>query len=68
VPSSFESFKDGKELFVMDIVVEFSGGEGLRKKCNRLNFSVSIDNGENCCKCIIGGVSLHNKQSIRLPM
>jgi hypothetical protein len=40
----------------VDIIVEFGGGEGSRKKGNRMNFSVSIDNGKNYCKHIIGGV------------
>jgi hypothetical protein len=49
---SFKGFKDGKELLVMDIIIEFGGGESSRKECNRMNFSVSINNGENCCKLL----------------
>ena len=37
---NFESFENGKQFFVVDIVVEFGWGKGLRVKSNQMDFIV----------------------------
>ena len=38
--SNFEGFKNGKQFLVMDIVVEFGWGNGLRVKGNWMDFTI----------------------------
>lgn len=63
VPPCFESLENSKKLFVMHIVIELRTGEGPTVECNGMDITVVGDNGENCTKCIVGGISLNNELS-----
>jgi hypothetical protein len=58
-----------KELFVVDIIIQFGGGECSGMESDQMNLSVVWrDNGLDCCEGIIGGVSFEEDQSIWNPM
>ena len=68
VPPNLESFKDGKQFLVMCVVVQLRHSESARVKGNWMNFIIFINNGEDCSKSIVRGISFHNELSIRNPM
>ena len=63
-----ESFKNGKEFFVVGVVVQFGRGESMEVESNQMYFIGVVGDGENGTKCIVGGVSLNNDRMIRDPM
>jgi len=65
---NFESFKDGKQFLVICIVVQLCRSESARVKGNWVNFIININNGENCSKSIVQGISFHDELSIGNPM
>ena len=68
VPPNLESFKDGKQFLVMCVVVQLHCSESARVKGNWMNFIIFVNNGEDCSKSIVRGISFHNELSIRNPM
>ena len=68
VPSNFEGFKDGKQFLVMCVVVQLCRSESARVKGNWMNFIIFVNNGEDCSKSIVQGISFHNELSIGNPM
>jgi len=68
VPPNFESFKDGKQFLVMCVVVQLRHSESARVKGNWVNFIIFINNGEDCSKSIVRGISFHDELSIGNPM
>ena len=68
VSLNLESFKDGKQFLVMCVVVQLRCSESARVKGNWVNFIIFINNGEDCSKSIVQGISFHNELSIGNPM
>ena len=68
VPPNLESFKDGKQFLVMCVVVQLCHSESARVKGNWMNFIIFVNNGEDCSKSIVQGISFHDKLSIGNPM
>ena len=68
VPLYLESFKDGKQFLVMCVIVQLRRSECVRVKGNWMNFIIFINNGEDCSKSIVRGISFHNELSIRNPI
>ena len=68
VPPNLESFKDGKQFLVMYVVVQLRHSESARVKGNWMNFIIFVNNGEDCSKSIVQGISFHNELSIGNPM
>jgi len=65
---NLESFKDGKQFLVMCVVVQLCCSESARVKGNWVNFIIFVNNGEDCSKSIVRGISFHNELSIGNPM
>src|SRR5882724_3111845 len=65
---SFESFKNCKQLFVMDIVIEFRGRKCPGVECNRVQIAIGSRNGKDSGECIVRGISLNCNSSVRNPM
>jgi hypothetical protein len=63
-----EGFKNGKEFFVVGVVVQFGRGEGTGVESDRMYFIGVVGDGENGTESIVGGVSLNNDRTIRDPM
>ena len=61
---NLESFKDGKQFLVMCVVVQLRRSESARVKDNWVNFIIFINNGEDCSKSIVQGISFHDELSI----
>ena len=53
VSPNLESFKDGKQFFVMCIVIQLHCSKSTRVKNNWMNFIIFINNGEDCSKSIV---------------
>jgi len=68
VSPNLESFKDGKQFLVMCVVVQLCCSESAGVKGNWVNFIIFINNGEDCSKSIVRGISFHDELSIRNPM
>jgi len=68
VPPNFESFKDGKQFFVMYVVVQLCHSESARVKGNWVNFIIFINNREYCSESIVRDISFHDKLSIGNPI
>ena len=68
VPQNLESFKDGKQFLVMCVVVQLHCSKSARVKSNWMNFIIFVNNGEDCSKSIVQGISFHNELSIGNPM
>ena len=68
VSPNLEGFKDGKQFLVMCVVVQLRRSESARVKGNWVNFIIFINNGEDCSKSIVWGISFHNELSIGNPM
>jgi len=65
---NLESFKDDKQFLVMCIIVQLHCSESARVKGNWVNFIIFINNGEDCSKSIVQGISFHDELSIGNPM
>ena len=63
-----EGFENGQEFFVMGVVVEFSGVEGVGMKHDGMDFSIHGENQENCCQSVVGGIRLEDHFSIGYPL
>ena len=61
---NLESFKDGKQFLVMCVVVQLCYSESERVKDNWMNLIIFVNNGEDCSKSIVRGISFHDKLSI----
>ena len=66
---NFESFKNGKQFLVMDIIVEFGGCEGAGMESNGVDITVywgdcGEDGGEGVVQC----VCFDYEQRARYPM
>ena len=65
---NLEGFKDSKQFLVMCVIVQLRHSESARVKGNWMNFILFINNGEDCSKSIVQGISFHNELSIGNPM
>ena len=68
VSQNLESFEDGKQFLVMCIIVQLYCSKSARVKDNCMNFIIFVNNGEDCSKSIVQGISFHNELSIGNPM
>ncbi|KIK78553.1 hypothetical protein PAXRUDRAFT_163699, partial [Paxillus rubicundulus Ve08.2h10] len=59
---------DGKEFFVMGVIVEFRSGEGPGVECDRAEFDIRAADGKDASDGIVRGVSLNDDRGIRHPM
>ena len=64
VASDFESFKNGQEFFVIDIMIQLHGDESPGVKDNWVNFIIFIHNGKDGNKNIFRDICFYNKLSI----
>ena len=62
---NLESFKNGKQLFVMYVIVQLYYSKSARVKSNLMNFIFFINNGKDCSKSIVQSISFYDKLSIR---
>ena len=53
VSPNLESFKDGKQFFVICVIVQLHHSESVRVKGNWINFIIFVNNGEDCSKSIV---------------
>ena len=65
---NLEGFKDSKQFLVMYVIVQLHCSESARVKDKWINFILFVNNGEDCSKSIVQGISFHNELSIRNPM
>ena len=65
---NLKSFEDGKQFLVMCVIVQLCCSKSARVKDNWMNFIIFVNNGENCSKSIVRGISFHNELSIGNPM
>jgi len=65
---NLESFEDSKQFLVMCVIIQLHHSKSVRVKDNWMNFIIFINNGEDCSKSIVQGISFHNKLSIGNPM
>jgi len=68
VSPNLEGFKDGKQLLVMYVVIQLHYSKSMRVKGNWMNFIIFVNNGEDCSKSIVQGISFHDELSIGNPM
>jgi len=68
VSPNLESFEDGKQFLIMCVVVQLRHSESARVKGNWMNFIIFVNNGEDCSKSIVQGISFHNELSIGNPI
>ena len=68
VSPNLESFKDGKQFFVIYVVVQLCRSESARVKGNWMNFIIFVNNREDCSKSIVQDIGFHNELSIGNPM
>ncbi|KIK85508.1 hypothetical protein PAXRUDRAFT_152700, partial [Paxillus rubicundulus Ve08.2h10] len=61
-------FVDGKEFFVMGVIVEFRSGEGLGVEHDWAEFVIRAADGKDASNGIVGGVSLNNDRGVRHPV
>jgi len=64
VSPNLESFKDGKQFLVMCVIVQLCHSKSVRVKGNWMNFIIFVNNGEDCSKSIVQGISFHDELSI----
>ena len=58
----FEHFKNCKQFFVMEVIVELGQGKSLRVKGNRMNFAVSWRcGGKDSHEGIVRGIHFYDK-------
>ena len=55
----FEAFEDGKEFFVVGVIVALSIGEGAGVESDQVDFSIRSQGGDDTCKGVVGSVSLN---------
>jgi len=65
---NLESFEDGKQFLVMCVIVQLRHSKNTGVKGNWVNFIIFINNGEDCSKSIVRGISFHDELSIGNPM
>ena len=65
---NFKSFKNGKQFFVMCVVVQFCHSKNAGVKANQMDFIFFINNVKNCSKSIVQSISFHDELSIRNPI
>ena len=63
-----EGLKDGQQLLVMGIIVQFRGRQSPRIVSDGSELRIGTDNGQNASDSIVRGVGLDLKRSIRNPM
>ena len=63
-----KSFKNGKQILVMSVIVQFQSTEHVWVKSHRVDFSRICLNRKNSTKCIVRSISFHNNRSIRNSM
>ena len=68
VSPNLEGFKDGKQSFVIYVIIQLCHSKSARVKGNWMNSIISINNGEDCSESIVQGISFHDKLSIGNPM
>ena len=56
VAPRFQGADDGKEFAVIDIVIPFSGGEGLREVGAGMPVAIGVSLEENGARCVLRGV------------
>jgi len=64
VSPNFESFKNGKQFFVMCVIVQLCYSKSTGVKGNQMNFIFFINNGENYGESIVQSIGLHDELSI----
>ena len=63
-----ESLKDCEQFFVVGVIIEFWGTEGVGMESHRVDFTgISLD-GEDGTQSIIGGISFYYDRFIRDPV
>ena len=65
VSPNLESFKDGKQFFVICIVIQLHHSQSMRVKGNQMNFIFFVNNGKDCSESIVWSISFHDELSIR---
>ena len=65
---NLEGFKDSKQFLVMYVIVQLHCSESARVKDKWINFILFVNNGEDCSKSIVQGISFHNELSIKKPI
>src|ERR1700746_139495 len=63
-----ESLKDGKELLIMGIVVEFRSGQRPRTERDWTNLTILTTNGNDTGNGVVRGVGFHKDRGVRQPM
>ena len=58
-----ESFKDGEELFFMNVIIELRARKGAGVKGDGVDFIIFGESGENGTESVVGGFSLYHKLS-----
>jgi len=64
VSPNLESFKDGKQFLVICVIVQLRCSKSERVKGNWVNFIIFVNNGKDCSKSIVQGISFHDELSI----
>ena len=65
---NLEGFKDSKQFLVMYVIIQLYCSKSVGVKSNWMNFIIFVNNGEDCSKSIVQGISFHDKLSIGNPM
>ena len=65
----FECFKNCKQFFVMDIVVELGQGKSLRVNSDQMNFAIGWSYSErDSSEGVVQGIHFNNKQGAQNPV
>ena len=68
VSPDMESLKDCEQFFVVGVIIEFQGTEGVGMESHRVDFTrISLD-GEDGTQSIIGGIGFYNDRFIGDPV
>ena len=65
---NLESFKDGKQFFIIYIVIQLCCGKSMGVKGNQMNSIFFINNGKYCSESIVQSISFYNELDIRNPI
>ena len=68
VSLNFKSFKDSKQFLVIYVVVQLCHSESAGVKGHQMNFIFFVNNGKDCSKSIVQGISFHNDLNIENSM
>jgi len=63
-----EGFVDSEQFLIMDVVIQFRGGEGSGVERHRMEFAIFGHNGKNCGEGVVRGVSFNDNRPVRDPM